>query len=111
MKQIVASILREFWRIGVGFFRGIWNELLFPGRKEDPEDKLLGKIKGQHGMIRSLQEQLSVQAGEMDDKEREIARLNSLLDEKTKECEDLKKVISSLELGIQEEISRHKRKR
>lgn len=111
MKQIVSSVFGELWHIIVGVFRGIWNELLFPGRKKIPEDSLLRKNKGQYGMIRSQQDQLSSQAGELEGKEREIVRLQALLEEKSKECEALEKMVSSLEFTLREETFRSKRKR
>jgi len=111
MKQIVSSIFGELWHIVVGVFRGIWNDVLFPGRKKSPKDQIPRKNNGQFGMIRSQQDQLSSQAGELMGKEREIVRLKALLEDKSKECEALEKMVSSLEFALQEEINRNKRKR
>lgn len=77
---------------------------MFPGPKYRFQGNALEKkIKGQFGVIRSQQDELSSQAGELMERRREIARVNTLLAEKTMECEALKTVVSSLEFALREE--------
>lgn len=111
MKNIAVSVVGELAGIGRNFFRTIWEESFFPPRALPIEEQLLKKVRLQKGMMRSQQEVNTFQAGVVVRKEREIARLTQLLAQKDKELDRARSQIRSLELWLQNETSRNRRKR
>lgn len=111
MQHLFSNIIGELVSIPVEALKISRDDIFFPKERYLPKAECQRKISGQFGTIRQLQDQLSSNATEKKNDERELARLNTLLAEKTKKCADLEKLVSSLEFALREETNRNKRKR
>ena len=108
MSKIIIHVVKGLATIPADVLRDIGNEIFFPGIKYSSVDDAQKKILRQHGLIRSLQDDLSGQASQSNRYQSQVAQLNEMLVSKDKQIELQRQRIKSLEFSLQNERDRLK---
>lgn len=111
MMDIFRDVGDHLFGIAGNVFYSMKNDLLIPQRRKTPEELLRDKVRSQFATIRSLQDQLSLSAGTIQELRRELQDKNDLLDKNDKEIKLLKERIKSSELQQSRRTKAPKRRR
>lgn len=111
LSLIVADIKDGLVSIPKNILDSLWNDFLFPPPRPTSEEQLRSKVKGQHGVITSLQGEVAYLIRQSRSQARENQDLNQHLAQKDKELVTFRRENSSLRWQLQEERNRTKRLR